>query len=46
MITERFDVTSMTGKDMFNFKNNFSTFFKKSATKNGDKFLVTKCKVL
>ena len=46
MIRETFDVTSMTGKDMFNFKNHFSIFFKKSATKNGDKFLVTKCKFL
>ena len=33
MIRERFDVTSMTDKDMFNFKNHFSIFFKKSDTK-------------
>ena len=42
LIRERFDVTSIKGEDMFNFKNYFSTFFKKSATKNGDKFLVAK----
>ena len=46
VIRERFDVPSMTGKDMFNFKNHFSTLFKKSATTNGDNYLVTKCKVI
>ena len=46
MTRDMFDVTSMRGKDMFKFKNHFSIFFKKSATKKGDKFLVTKCKVL
>ncbi len=45
MIRERFDVSSMTDNEMFNFNNNFSTFFKKGTTKNGHKFLVTKCKV-
>ena len=36
---------AMNGKDMLNFKAPFATFFKKSVTKNGGKFLVTKCKV-
>ena len=46
MIRERFDVAAMTCKDMFNNHFSISTSFKTSATKNGDKFLVTKCKPL
>ena len=50
VIREKFDVTSMTGRDMFDFKNHFknhlATFFKKSVTKNGEKMSITKCKIL
>ena len=46
VIREKFDVTSMTGRDMFDFKNHFATFFKKSVTKNGENMLITKCEML
>ena len=45
VIREKFDVTSMTGIDMFDFKNHLATFFKKSVTKNGEKMSITKCKI-
>ena len=31
---------------MFDIKSHFSAFFKKSVTKNGEKMLITKCKIL
>ncbi len=45
MIRERFDLTSMKGSDMQNYKEHLGQFYKKSATKGNEKFQVSKYKI-
>uniref|UniRef100_UPI00358DF5DA uncharacterized protein isoform X1 n=2 Tax=Myxine glutinosa TaxID=7769 RepID=UPI00358DF5DA len=45
IISEKFQVVSMKGKDMYDFKSHLGQFFKKSVTKDGEKFTISKYKV-
>ena len=45
MIKENITLISMTGRDMLDFKGHLQNFFKKSATKDGAKFSISKYKV-